>query len=63
MGDGSRLVEKGRNYDMLTDYIAITYVFSPGAGLRIRRLGVRLLLGVFCFVRHRFCNPQPLFAI
>ena len=34
---------------MLNNYIPTSYVFSPGSGLRIRRLGVRLLLGVFCF--------------
>ena len=32
---------------MLTDYITTSYDFTPGAGLRIRRLGVQVLLGVF----------------
>ena len=38
---------------MLTDCITSTSSFDPGPGLRIRRLRVRLLLGVFNIVLYQ----------
>ena len=39
---------------MLTAYYTTSINFSSGSGLRIRRLGVRVLLGVFVLLRNSF---------